>query len=350
MQSQPLGGRHSATMTRSYSVCRLYHPSHRVTSLEEAEKFFSEVFGRESVSRISIYKKPDPQYASYPIDYCTFTYIAEVFFDSIDPERYVIDGDQRYESISESHLHGLGWAVEGIDDIYKLMVANNIRSTDQANRPADPNICPSASFSTSKLFYTLAEDTGLRYEVYPRSSIRSYDPRNDPSWILQPWSKSDPLGIEFCSHHTVLTCDLARATKLLVKILGGTIIHQGRNEVLETDSTYIALADAIYEFATPTSEDSYAMEDWKRNAPDDTYHALTFKVKDLSQVAAHLAAKGVRLLKQTGTFLVLNPKDSIGIPWGFTTEMVPNDPRTPAWTGRGSLERLALTSRKEQYE
>ena len=310
-----------------YNVVRLYHPSHRVTSLKEVAKFFSDIFGRPSVFRSTLFPKPIEKYPTYPTDYCVFTTIADVFFDAIDPKLYVIDGEQRYEDITKPHLHGLGWGVEGIEDLYKTTVANGIRSTDQANRPADPEVCPVASFNSSKLFYTVAQTTGLRYEVYPATSIGNYDPRKDPSWVLPAWSKDDPMSIEFCSHHTILTNDLARQTKFLVDILGGKVICQDFNEVLGTDSTYVALADAVYELAIPTREGSYAMEDWERNAPDDTYHSLTWKVKDLDQVALHLAAKNVRLLARTENMLVTHPKDCIGIPWGFTSKGVPGDKR-----------------------
>ena len=133
------------------------------------------MFGRESRSRVSIFKRRDPNYPQYLINYCTFTPIGEVFFDSIDPECLIIGDEQLYESIPEPHLNGFGWAVEGIDELDKTLVANGFRSTDLSRHPADPRVCPVASFSTSKLFFTLPEDTGLRYEFYPRTCIQWYD-------------------------------------------------------------------------------------------------------------------------------------------------------------------------------
>jgi len=296
--------------------------------IEEVEVFFERVFGRPSINRSKLYSKPDPKFPSYPTDYCTFTPIADLFFDSIDPKKYVIDGEQRYDSISESHLNGTGWGVvEGIDEIYETLVANGIHSTDQANRPADPKSAPVASFNDAKLFYTLASDSGLRYEFYPSSYIRSIDPRTDSNWKLPPVSKSDPLGIEFCSHHTILTDNVDRQLKLLVDILGGRVIHKGRNELLGTDSTYVNLAESVFEIAVPTVAGSYAMEDWLKTKPQDTYHAISFKVRDLDKVEKQLEATGVRLLVKNKTGLITNPKDSIGIPWGFYSTAVPGDLR-----------------------
>jgi len=312
-----------------YKVARMYHPSHRTTSIPGVEAFFRNVFGRESINMLTIRPEPDPAHPEYPRDYSTFTAISDVWFDSIDPTRYVIDGEQRYEDVTESHLHGTGWAVhqDGIEELYQTLVANGIRCTDQANRLAAPDKAPRASFSTAQLFFTLAEDTGLRYEFYPAKRINTYDPRTDPSWTLPPLSEDDPLGIEFCSHHTVLTTDLPRATRLLVDILGGVVLHETHDDLFGTDSTFVALADGIFELATPTREGSYTMVDWKRNAPEDTYHAITWKVRDLDRVARHLEAQHIRILAQDDSTLVTQPEDAIGVPWRFTAEVVPGDTR-----------------------
>ena len=43
----------------------------------------------------------------------------------------------------------------------------------------------------------------------------------------------------------------------------------------------------LTEVAQPLVEGSPAMEDWRRGAPQDTYSSLTWKVRDLDQVADH---------------------------------------------------------------
>jgi len=89
----------------------------------------------------------------------------------------------------------------------------------------------------------------------------------------------------------------------------------------------VALADGIFELATPRREGSYTMVDWRRNAPEDTYHTLTWKVRDLDRVAGHLEAQHIRILAQDDSTLVTQPEDSIGVPWRFTTDVVPGDTR-----------------------
>jgi len=301
-----------------------------VTSLADADKFFNDVFGIPSVWRHQIFDKPDPKYPTFPTDYCIFTSIADVFFDCIDPKKYVIDGVQRYEDIAEPHLHGLGWAVGGIDEIYALLNEMGIRSTDQANRLADPNECPVASFKPSKLFFTVPEHSGLRYEYYPATSMGAYDIRNSPSWKLEPRSGKGSLGVQFCSHHTILTANLARALRLYIGLMGGRQIHTAKNTLRGTDSVFVLLADAVYEFATPIpSTDSYALRDFeaRRNKAEDVYHALTWKVEDLGRAEAHLQKQGVEVIARNDEMLVVNPTAGLGIPWGFTASVLPGDDR-----------------------
>ncbi|KIW76437.1 hypothetical protein Z517_11183 [Fonsecaea pedrosoi CBS 271.37] len=314
----------------TYKIVTLYHPSHRVPSLEKADTFFREVFGIESVWRNKLFTKPDPKYPTFPTDYCIFTSIADVFFDCIDPKKYVIDGEQRYEDVEEPHLNGLGWGVEGIDEIYAWLNEMGVRSTDQANRLADPKECPVAVFKPSKLFFTVAEDSGLRYEYYPASSMGTYDIRRDPSWKLNPQVGKGPLGIQFCSHHTILTANLSRAIRLFVDLMGGKQIHETKGTLRGTDSIFIQLADAVYEFAVPIpGVDSYASRDFeaRQNKAEDVYHALTWKVKDLAVTEAHLRGKGVELIAKDDSMLVVDPKDGLGIPWGFVADVLPGDDR-----------------------
>jgi hypothetical protein len=114
---------------------------------------------------------------------------------------------------------------------------------------------------------------------------------------------------------------------LLVDVLGGRIIEEGRNDLLATESTFVALADGVIELGRPLEDGSPAMRDWQRHAPEDAYHALTWKVRDLDQAAAHLDALGIRAQARTSTAIVTDPADTLGVAWGFSSELVSGDPR-----------------------
>jgi hypothetical protein len=143
---------------------------------------------------------------------------------------------------------------------------------------------------------------------------------------VPPVSDDDPLGIERCSHHTVLTNRPERALKLVVDVLGGDIIHRGRDEVRGTTATYVNLAGSILEYAVPDAG-STAFTDWAQDDPNDTYHAVTWKVTDLERAERHLQTHGVQIQTRSDDTFVTEPATSLGIPWGFTSKLTPGDPR-----------------------
>jgi catechol 2,3-dioxygenase-like lactoylglutathione lyase family enzyme len=301
---------------------RIYHPSHRVTSLEETEDFFRAVFGRYSLPRdglimSGVIRQPE----GYPTDYCSFTPIADVYFDSIDPAKYIWSGDQPYPSIASSHLNGYGWAVnDGMQEIWDACQANGIRLTDQWNNVVEGAEMAGASFKSSPLFWTLEDDTGLRYEFYPTTSIQSYDPRALPGWTLPGVSRDDPLTIKRSSHHTVLTADLPRAVKMFAEILGGEVIGEGENPAWGSRSTYVRLAGDVHELAVVGADaETPAARDLADRLPLDSYYSISFLVEDLDQVKAHLAQRDVALLWSSHDGVVTDPACSIGIAWGFYT-------------------------------
>jgi catechol 2,3-dioxygenase-like lactoylglutathione lyase family enzyme len=302
-----------------YAIKHLYHSTHWVPDLSEATRFFRNAFGRES-KVLSEYLGGGGReiVPGFPRDYATFTPIAEVQVECIDPTLLLIDGVQPHERVTEPHLGELAWFVDGIEDLWDELRRRDIRGMDQRNVMPEGGAVP-RDVSSTPIIFTAPDDTGLGYEFCVYMPRR--DPRGDPP--VSAVSADDPLGIERCSHHTILTKQLARALRLVVDVLGGRTVHEGRNEVLATQSTYVALADGILEFAEPLKDGSPAMDDWVASAPRDTYHSLTWKVKDLAQVADHLKAAGIRLRAHTDLMIVTNPEDSLGMPWGFTTAATP---------------------------
>lgn len=304
-------------------INRIYHPSHRVLDIDEVERFFREVFGRHSLSRPSLIMAGlVRQPSDYPADYCTFTPIADLFFDSLRPDKYVWAGRQPYPSISEPHLDGYGWGLDdGMQEVWDRCRAAGIRVTDQWNNVVDGPEMATSSFKSTPLFWTLQDDTGLRYEFYPVSSITSYDHRSTPGWTIPPVSDFDPVSIIQTSHHTVLTQDVDRALRLFVEILCGEVIDIRENPVWETHSTFVRLGPDVHEFAVPSRKDSHASRDLASRAPLDSYYSIGFRVADLDRVRSTLATRGVRLLYDSETAVITDPHTSIGVPWGFYTEL-----------------------------
>ena len=308
----------------SYAVKHHYHSTVFVPSLDEATSFFGRVFGRQSVLLADYLpggKDRGLKY-NYPRDYATFTPIAEVQLECVDPTLMLIDGSQTFESVTEPHLGSLAWFVDGVEDLWTELRRRGLRGTDMSDRiyeGADPPL----DVSSTPIIFTLPDETGLSYEFCVYMPHR--DPRGDPP--VHATVPVDPLGIECCSHHTVLTDRKDRVLPLLVDVLGGRIVHEGRNDLLATDSTFVALADGVIELGRPLETGSPAMEDWQRHAPQDSYYALTWKVRDLAQAVSHLEAAGVSVDAPTRTAVVTHPAETLGVAWGFSSELLPGDPR-----------------------
>ena len=310
-----------------FRVPMMFHPSHDVLDLDDAERWYERVFGCLSMSLESMISKLPPRPGSgYPANYSTFTPISDVLFDTIDPARYVIAGVQRLPSVKAPHLRLISWYIEGMDEAYRSLKRHGIRVTNQVDELVEGDEAPIEFGSDMPLMYSLPEDAGLRYAFSPPSAVSALDRRTSPGWQGPRVSGDDPLGIECCSHHTILTNRPERGLKLHRDVLGGRIIHQGRNELLGAQSTYVHLAGSTIEFAIP-ERGTAAYQDWSGRSPHDTYHAITWKVADLKRAERHLRAQGVLIQSRSNETIITDPDTSLGIPWGFTSRWMPGDPR-----------------------
>lgn len=304
--------------TRGFHIKMMFHPSHHVTDLRGAESWFARVFGVPSTpieTLLSGAARP-----GYPTDYSTFTFIRDVLMDSVDPKRYVINGKQMYKSIDGPHLKNLGWYVEGLPEVYRAFRRNGFGVHNQLEELVETDDAPTS------MFFSVAEETGIRYQFFETTTF-PLDPRTEPGWELAPVSETDPLGIERCSHHTILTDQPERALELVVGVLGGEVIHQGRDLPRGTTSTYVDIGASTLEYAVP-DEGTAAHEDWATDAPRDTYHAITWKVADLDRARRHLEAQGVGIRFRSDDTIITDPATSLGIAWGFTSASTPGDPRS----------------------
>ncbi len=324
MSESPAPADRGAVAPRPFRLTMMFHPSHRVPDLDEADRWFERVFGA-TTTRLAALSGGGEQDPDNRNDYSMFTPIRDVVFDTIDPKLLIKEGVQRYPTIDTPHLNGFGWYVEGLPEAYRALKSSGFQIVDQRDEPAVGDDPPMVIGGGLPMFWTTPEDAGLRYQFLPPIPFPG-DPRVTPDWVLPPVSDDDPLGIERCSHHTVLTDRRERAVRLFVGVLGGTVIHEGRDDVIGATSTYVHLADGVYEFATP-DEGTAVHADWAASAPSDTYHALTFRVVDLDRAERHLLDQGVRIRTRTSDAIVTVPETSLGIPWGFVTELTPGDPR-----------------------
>jgi catechol 2,3-dioxygenase-like lactoylglutathione lyase family enzyme len=311
-------------MPESFRITRMYHPSFHAPDLGEVEDWFERVFGCQSTNIYETFKGRET--GNYPTNYSTFTPIGDVLFDTIAPTLYVLNGVQQYASVDKPHLKTIGWFADNSEALYRSLRGAGVAMVDQFGKLAEGEDPPrSAGGGAMPIYFTTPESAGLRHEVLPDFPF-ALDHRNAPGWVLPPVSSDDPIGIERGAYHTLLTDNPQRALHTLVDALGGTVIHEGRDEVIGAAASYVFLGDSVLQVAVP-DQGTAAYADWTTTAPNDTYHSITWKVADLDRAAEHLKSQGVGIRARAADALVTDPETSIGVPWGFTTGLVPGDPR-----------------------
>jgi hypothetical protein len=236
----------------------------------------------------------------------------------------VLNGVQQYASVDKPHLKTIGWFDDNPEAVYSSLRHAGIGMVDQHGNPAEGEEAPrSAGGGAMPIYFTVPESAGLRHEFLPDFPFK-LDHRNAPGWT-PPTAPQGPLGLERCAYHTLLTDSPQRALRTLVDALGGTIIHEGRDEAIGAAATYVFLGDSVLQVAVP-DQGTAAHADWA-TAPNDTYHSITWQVAHLDRAAGHLKSQGVGIRSRADDTLITDPDSSIGVPWGFTTRLVPGDPR-----------------------
>jgi hypothetical protein len=320
-------------VTASFKITACFHPSLRTPDgLEATERWFERVFGRASI--------PVPKgfvAKGFPDDYCIFTLIQEVLFDSLDPVKMPSRLNPGSEAGHPPHLGGVAWYVDDHDALVRACRARGIRLLDGYGNlvSSDKAAFNPLSPTDIQMTFTDFNQVGFPYQFYTVLNParheewgRTQDPRFLKDWRLPEVSDSDPLRLERCAWHTLLTDKPERMQDLLIGLLGGRMIHAASDAARGLESVYVALGDGVYEIARPVA-DGAAMRDWQAHfrGDEDCYHGVTFKTADLNQARRHLRQQNVRLCVDTGTLIVTDANDSIGVHWGFTSALVPGDPR-----------------------
>lgn len=309
---------------RDFELTIMHHPSLHAPDLDEVASWFERVFGCSTASIAEVLDQVAHVVSYWPRDYLIYTPIRDVFFGTVNPARFVgADGKAHHPPVDRPHLVDLGWSVENQTEAYRQLkgagyrITNSIGEVQEGDEVVGPN--------DPAPFFTQPDETGIRYHFYPGGPF-PVDPRARPDWVLPPVSADDPLALDRCSHHTILTDQPERALKLYRDELGAEVFHEGRNELLGATSTYLYIGDSTLEFAVP-DPGSEADRARASNDPKDTYYALTWKTVDLERAERHLESQGVRIQSRSSELIVTDPETSLGVPWGFTTSLIDGDPR-----------------------
>ena len=318
----------------TFSVRTVKHPIFWVQDLDHAGAWFERVFGRPTLRSADVMARVE-QRDGYRTDYANFYLVQDTFVQLIDPARLVIGGVNEFPRrgippVALPMLGHFGWYVDGVEHLVAELRERDLHCQNQVGElTEDMAFGGKVGFPS---FYALREEAGLAYQFVDcppsEENVRKTgDARVAPDWTLAPPAPGDALGIELCSHHTVVTQRPERLLGLWVDILGGAVVHKANNDLLGTDSTFVALGDGVFECAVPASE-GLRVAGALDSDPYDTYHSMTFLVRDLDRAEEHLRAHGIEIARRDDVTIVTDPTTSYGVPWGFTTHLVPGDLRT----------------------
>jgi catechol 2,3-dioxygenase-like lactoylglutathione lyase family enzyme len=333
---QSKGHRDVASQSGKFSVRTVKHPIFWVGDLETSAAWFERVFGQPTLTTAQVMADA-PKRDGYTIDYGTFHLVQDTFIESIDPARLVLGGKTSFPlrgipPVAVPSLGHLSWYVDGTVELFATLQERGLRCQNQVGE-LTTKIASGGSRGYA-LFYALREEAGLAYQFVEcppsrENARRTGDARLEPGWKLTPPPGDDELGVELCSHHTIVTSQPDRMLGLMVGILGGQVIHQRENDLIGTQSTFVALGDGVFECAVPSSK-GLLLAGALNPEPYDTYHSMTFLVRDLERAEAHLWKHGIRIARRSDDAIATDPATSYGVPWSFTTSLTQGDPRGAA--------------------
>lgn len=303
-------------------VPMMFHPTLVVDDLEEAAEWFQRVFGRRGVRWVEKYDFSKLK-GDYPKEYSIFVHLGEVVVDVLSPKLLGLpDGKQSFYPSGEG-LTDIAWYADDARAVARHLVANGVRVRDQGgDLVADGDLPVSNLAEDCYILWTLPEDTGLTYEFLEMGPqhrdfySRAGDPRLAAGWTLPPPRADDPLGVVRCLHHTILTPDQDRATRLFTEVFPGKTVGSGINREWNADSTYVEFAGSVLEFACPRGG---SVTDLFTGAVtnSDSYVGMTFQVVDIDQVARHFATHAIAFERSEDTLTTM-PDHTIGVRWAFT--------------------------------
>lgn len=315
-------------------VTLLFHPTFLTSDRDRLAEFFERVFGVPSDRQGALAGNPDygadPDYAG---DYSLYTWIADCWFDAIQPDLYPFAHPALHASLDR--LSEIGWIVDDIGALYRAARAAGVRVLDQTGAiigdEAQLN-AGSAVSSDVNLVWLSARDAGLTVELtYMAPAFVSRFAGPFKFWPLVEGGFPDrtgpigPLGILSTASHRFLTRDLDRAARLMTAVLGGRRIDAGVEPDGGGRHVRFALAGTIVDYVTPGADRGlqavlddppYGLTGERQR---DVYHSIVFHVADLARARDHLAAQGIGLEQDQGDMIVTRKEDCLGMCWGFVS-------------------------------
>ncbi len=296
-----------------FKIGKLFHLTHVVDNLREADQWYDDVF-----SACRYYRG----YMRAAMRNASVLAIGDCPMEAI--QTAPVPGAEnsaigKFHARFGQHFHSIAWYVDSIEDTFNQLSKHNVRQVDMVGRPAR------GPFGKRNIaVWTHPKDTHGAIE-FAQVEDFSIDVRLHPSWSSAFWRDQHPLGIERASHITVVVRDLGKGKAFYQDVLRGELLHE---EELpgHKKSAFVAVGeDTVVELAQPLLAQSAEARDLEHAG--EGLFGVTFKTTDLARAAQFLESKNQRAEWRGVDTLVINREDSFGIGVGFTQRKIPNDPR-----------------------
>jgi catechol 2,3-dioxygenase-like lactoylglutathione lyase family enzyme len=305
------------------SIGRNFHVIHLTDDMATLDAWYDDVF---AVNRWIA--------DNYNPDLHRFASLVGIGGLCIEPMQPAFDDDGwnrgpigRYYERSGTSWHSIAWYVDDVDGLTELRDGLEAAGVEllallggklehDADAPEDRPI------------FTHPNSTVTQLEFMVPTPLL-YDPRLHESYRATWWHDTHPLHIRKTSHFTLATRELERARDLYVDVIGGTLLHEGENDILHTRSAYVAVGrDDVVELAEPL-DGGTPIADYV-DAEHHGLFAVWLQVEDLAGATDHLETKKVAPCLEDGASFLSDPDTTHGVHWGVTTAAIPGDTR-PDW-------------------
>lgn len=289
-------------------IGRLFHLIHLTKDVRQLEAWYDEVF--------SVKTYLEHSYSPHEMRDASLVVLGDAVLEPLSPAFRVPGWDAvplgRFHQRFGPHWHSIAWHTDDVGEVWERCVRGGIRVVSGDGSPADVRPGPDG------IIMTHPKDTFTQLQFMgPRPSVEEKDPRLAPSWDARWWIENHPVRTSGLAYATVLTRDPARAERVYVDVLGGTLLRRSSSALTGTDDVYVRLGQITIQLATPTSGDTLAAQDLARN--NEILHAAAFQVEDLDETAAYLAEKGIKTLARDEETLLTDPGTTFDAPFRWTT-------------------------------
>jgi catechol 2,3-dioxygenase-like lactoylglutathione lyase family enzyme len=307
----------------------LYHVIHLAPDRAPLDAWYDEVFQPRRGFMDANYYDGEQRDAS-------LVTIADAVVEVLAPARFA-DGWEampigRFFTRFGRHWHSIAWYVADVGEAWDHLRSHGLRVIFPGGAPGDDTRPGGATpiFTHPRETLTQLQFTWRRpaHGAEEFAARRDIDPRYLPGWSSDWWADNHPLGIKRLAYLTIVTADPAQARAVYADILGGEVLGAGTSALTATDDLYVQVGpQTIIQISRPDDQPSLARADLDQNG--SMLHAVAFEVRDLDEAENHLRAHGIGVVGRDEHTLLVDPADTFGAVYRFTTETIAEQGAAP---------------------